>query len=81
MVKVMWRRHITSHSCTYLLVYRDLRVPVCIGIHPGCVVLLQVDTAVTAVVKGIRIIVGELRARAKFCTPPGIVNKEAAPVV
>src|SRR6266481_7428490 len=68
-----------------LLIDRDLRVPVSIGIHPGRVVLLHVDAAVTAItcerLVAPNIVVRELRAGAKVHAPPGIVYEETAPVV
>src|SRR5260370_20828417 len=68
-----------------LLIDRDLRVPVSIGIHPGRVVLLHVDAAVTAItcerLVAPNIVVRELRAGAKVHAPPGIVYEDTAPVV
>src|SRR5205085_3541486 len=67
------------------LIHHDLRVPVRVGVHPGRIVFLHVDAAVTAVAgEGLvaaDIVVWELRAGAEVDAPPGIVYEEAAPMI
>src|SRR2546430_17673027 len=54
-------------------------------VNPGSLVFLHIDTAMAAVAVKCsgtaRVIVRELRARAKVLPPPGVVYEEAAPVV
>src|SRR5205823_9327001 len=77
----------SCHFCIsqYLLIHRNYRIPIRVGIHPGSLVFLHVDAAVATVaceaLITARIDVGELRAETVIDTPPCVMDEVAAPMV